>query len=165
MAKSLTFISIFFCLTSLNTYYAYSQRLYQSGNYHKTTFLDAQVSTSRFEVGISERVSERQLIGMYLSFFWEVPLETTTDEEFAIEARSKLYLKNQMGEWFIAPSIGIINLSDSLEGIVSASVGYDHLFSVSLFTNTTRFRIGFFVEGAVLSNSNGFASFGIGVGF
>ncbi len=57
------------------------------------------------------------------------------------------------------------SLSYMPEGIVSASFGYDHLFPVSLFTNTTRFRIGFFVEGAVITNSNGFASFGIGVGF
>ena len=30
---------------------------------------------------------------------------------------------------------------------------------------TTRFRIGFFVEGAILINGNGFGGVGIGVGF
>ena len=165
MAKALIPISIFFCLTCLNAHVAHSQRLYPNGKYQKSTFLDAQVSTTRFEVGVSERIKDRVLLGMYLSFFWEDPLETTKDEEFAIEARSKVYFNKEPGKWFIAPSAGVVNLANSLEGIVSASIGYDHLFPVSLFTNTTRFRIGFFVEGAVITNSNGFASFGIGVGF
>jgi len=140
-------------------------REFRPGFFQKSTFLDAQVSTARFEVGVSERIMDRVLLGMYVSFFWEDPLETTSDEEFAIEARSKVYFKKEPGEWFIAPSAGIVNLTDTLEGIVSTSIGYDHLFPVSLFTNTTRFRIGFFVEGAILSNGNGFGGLGIGVGF
>jgi len=85
--------------------------------------------------------------------------------EVYVKARSKIYFNKEPGEWFIAPSAGVVNLTDTFEGIVSASVGYDHLFPVSLFTNTTRFRIGFFVEDAILTNGNGFGGVGIGVGF